>query len=160
MKRAVYTGSFDPFTYGHMDIVRRACRIFDEVIVLVAHNTSKHTLFTPDERVEMIKESLTECDNVVVDTYEGLIINYCNENDIHTIVRGLRAVTDFEYELQVAQSNRLYSEMKLDTIFLTTSLKYSYLSSTIIKEVASFGGDVSISVPECVAKRLKEKFEK
>ena len=137
MKTAVYPGSFDPVTYGHLDIIRRASRMFDTVIVAVMCNSAKTPLFTLDERVKMIRESVKDLDNVVIESFDGLLINYCKEKNIHIVVRGLRAITDFEYELQIAQTNRELSHNEVDTVFLTTNLKYSYLSSSVVKEIAS-----------------------
>ncbi len=158
MKRAVYPGSFDPVTFGHLDIIRRASEIFDELIVSVLDNKAKTPLFSVEERVNILKEATKDFPNVKVDSFSGLLINYAAENDLHIAVRGLRAITDFEYELQIAQTNRKLSDGAVDTIFLTTSLEYSYLSSSSVKEIACFGGDISQCVPEFVAKLTYEKF--
>lgn len=160
MHKAVYPGSFDPLTYGHLDIIQRASGMFDAVTVLVIRNSAKKSLFTVEERVQMIEKVLKKrgFENVSVDTYEGLTINYCLEHDIGISIRGLRAVTDFDYELQIAQTNSVFSKERLDTVFLTTSLKYAYLSSTIVKEIASYHGDVSVCVPKTVEKKLIEKY--
>ncbi len=158
MKTAVYPGSFDPVTYGHLDIIKRASLMFDEVIVAVMCNSAKTPLFTLDERVKMLEESLKGLDNVRIESFDGLLIDYCNKENIHIVIRGLRAITDFEYELQIAQTNKELSHNKVDTVFLTTSLIYSYLSSSVVKEIASYNGDISPCVPESVADRLYRKF--
>ncbi len=158
MKRAVYPGSFDPVTYGHLDIIKRASEIFDVLIVSVLNNKGKTPLFSVEERVKILKEATKELPNVQVDSFSGLLIDYAAENDLHIAVRGLRAITDFEYELQIAQTNRKLSNGNLDTIFLTTSLEYAYLSSSSVKEIAYFGGDISQCVPDFVAKKINEKF--
>lgn len=158
MKRAVYPGSFDPVTYGHLDIIKRASRFFDELIVSVLNNKEKTPLFSVEERVNILKEATKDIPNVRVDSFSGLLINYAAENDLHIAVRGLRAITDFEYELQIAQTNRKLSDGKLDTMFLTTSLEYAYLSSSSVKEIASFGGDISQCVPEFVEKLIYDKY--
>lgn len=160
MSVAIYPGSFDPVTYGHLDIVRRAARMFDEVRIVVMKNSSKQSLFTQEERVEMLQSAVQQIKHVVVDTHEGLLINYCREHGIRIVVRGLRAVTDFEYELQIAQINKEMSQGKVDTVFLTTSVRYSYLSSSVVKELASYGKDVSKLVPEHVAEALYAKYQK
>ena len=158
MKRAVYPGSFDPMTYGHLDIIRRAAQTFDELTVSVLNNKVKTPLFSVEERVKILKEATKDIPNVKVDSFSGLLINYAAENDFHISVRGLRAITDFEYELQIAQTNSKLSRGKLDTIFLTARLEYAYLSSSSVKEIASFGGDVSECVPDFVAEMMYEKY--
>ena len=158
MKRAVYPGSFDPVTFGHLDVIRRASEMFDVLIVSVLNNKVKTPLFSVEERVKILQEATKDIPTVQVDSFTGLLINYAAEHDIHVAVRGLRAITDFEYELQIAQTNRKLSGEKLDTMFLTTSLEYAYLSSSSVKEIASFGGDVSQCVPEFVAKLIYEKY--
>ena len=157
MRRAIYPGSFDPVTYGHIDIIERAADIFDELIVAVLNNSAKRPLFSVDERVNILKEVLKNIHNVKVLSYEGLLVDFAAENDAGVIVRGLRAVTDFEYELQLAQTNSVLSD-GVDTIFLTTSLKYAYLSSSTVKEVASYGGNIDKFVPPLVKKLTYEKF--
>lgn len=159
MKRAVYPGSFDPMTYGHLDIIRRASEMFDELIVAVLNNKVKTPLFSVEERVNILREATKDLPNVHVDSFSGLLINYCAENNLHVAVRGLRAISDFEYELQIAQTNRKLSHGDLDTIFLTTSLEYAYLSSSSVKEIASFNGDISQCVPEFVADLIHEKYK-
>ena len=158
MKTAVYPGSFDPVTYGHLDIIKRASLMFDTVIVAVMCNSAKTPLFTLDERVKMIKESVKDLDNVVIESFDGLLINYCKERNIHIVIRGLRAITDFEYELQIAQTNKELSHNEVDTVFLTTNLKYSYLSSSVVKEIASYNGDVTPCVPKYISDALYEKY--
>ncbi len=159
MKRAVYPGSFDPVTLGHLDIIERASEMFDELIVCVMYNQGKTPLFSVEERVKILREATKSLPNVKIDSYSGLLINYAAENDLHISVRGLRAITDFEYELQIAQTNRKLSDGQLDTLFLTTSLEYAYLSSSSVKEIASFGGDISQCVPDFVAKEVMKKFQ-
>lgn len=158
MKRAVYPGSFDPMTYGHLDIINRAAEIFDVLIVSVLNNNQKTPLFSVEERVKILREATKHLPNVQVDSFSGLLTNYAAANDLHVAVRGLRAITDFEYELQLAQTNRMLSGGQLDTVFLTTSLEYAYLSSSSVKEIASFGGDISKAVPEFVGKMMFEKY--
>lgn len=158
MKRAIYSGSFDPMTNGHLDIIRRAAEVFDELIVSVLNNKSKTPLFSVSERVKILEEATKDMSNVKIDSFSGLLIDYAKEKDVHVIVRGLRAITDFEYELQIAQTNRILSGGEVDTVFFNTSLEYSYLSSSSVKEIASFGGDISQCVPDYVAKQTYEKF--
>ena len=158
MKRAVYPGSFDPVTYGHLDVIRRAAEMFDELIVSVLNNKEKMPLLSVEERVKILEKATADIPNVKVDSFSGLLIDYAREKDIHVAVRGLRAITDFEYELQISQTNRLLSKEKLDTVFLTTSLEYAYLSSSGVREIASFGGDISMCVPDFVAKLVYDKY--
>ena len=158
MKSAIYPGSFDPVTYGHLDIIRRSADIFDEIIVSVLDNKTKTPLFSVDERVKILKEATKDIPNVKVDSFYGLLIDYAKEKGIYVAVRGLRAITDFEYELQIAQTNRKLSGGRLDTMFLTTSLEYAYLSSSSVKEIASFNGDISECVPSFLAKMIYDKF--
>ena len=159
MNRALYPGSFDPMTLGHLDIIKRASLMFDELIVAVLNNSEKTALFSVDERVKILTEATKDMKNVRVDSFSGLTVDYCLQNNLHIMIRGLRAVTDFEYELQIAQTNRKISDNKVDTVFLTTDLQYSYLSSSTVKEIARYGGDVSHSVPDFVEAALKEKFK-
>lgn len=147
MKKAIYPGSFDPVTNGHMDMIRRASKIVDELVVGVLNNSAKISLFSVEERVSMLEEMTKDMPNVTVASFDGLMVDYMDEIGATIVVRGLRAVTDFEYELQIAQTNHKVNP-KIDTIFLTTSLEYAYLSSTIVKEFASYGGDISHFVPE------------
>ena len=158
MKVAIYPGSFDPVTFGHLDVIRRAASMFDELTVSVLNNTQKTPLFSVEERVRILEEATKELPNVKVDSFSGLLINYAREKDVHIAIRGLRAITDFEYELQIAQTNRRLSNGELDTIFLTTSLEYAYLSSSSVKEIAEFHGDISQCVPDFVAKLVYEKY--
>ena len=158
MKAAIYPGSFDPVTFGHLDIIRRAAEIFDELTVSVLNNKIKTPLFSVEERVKMLEEATKDLPNVRIDSFSGLLIDYAREQDIHVAIRGLRAITDFEYELQIAQTNRKFSGGELDTMFLTTSLEYAYLSSSTVKEIASFNGDISQCVPAFVGKLIYEKF--
>ena len=157
MKRAIYSGSFDPMTYGHLDIIKRASEVFDELIVSVLNNKTKTPLFSVSERVKILEEATKDMPNVKVDSFSGLLIDYAKEKDIHVIVRGLRAITDFEYELQLAQINHVQNE-EIETVFLITNLKYSYLSSTIVKEIASYGGDISKFVPAELIDRIYAKY--
>ncbi len=157
MKRAIYPGSFDPVTYGHIDIIERAADIFDELIVAVLNNSAKTPLFSVDERVNILGEVLKDIGNIKVCSYDGLLVDFATEKDAGVIVRGLRAVTDFEFELQLAQTNSVLSS-GVDTVFLTTSLRYAYLSSSTVKEVASYGGNISKFVPPLVEKLTYEKY--
>ena len=154
MKSAIYPGTFDPMTYGHLDIIKRAANIFDEVVVSVLDNKEKTPLFSVDERVNILKEATKKLPNVKIESFGGLLSDYCKEKNIYVVVRGLRAVTDFEYELQMSQMNRKLSDNKLDTVYFNTSLKYSYLSSSSVKQIAQFGGDLTDFVPEFVALKL------
>lgn len=158
MHAAIYPGSFDPVTFGHLDIITRASGMFDEVIVSVLDNCNKKALFTVEERVEMLKIATADIPNVKVESFSGLLIDYAKEKNVNISIRGLRAITDFEYELQIAQTNKLLSKGQLDTLFLTTSLEYAYLSSSGVKEIATFNGDISQCVPEFVADKVYEKF--
>jgi len=157
MITAVYPGSFDPATYGHLDIIKRASISFDRVIVGVLHNSAKSPLFSVEERVKILAKATKDIPNVEVKAFEGLSVNFARENHAQVIVRGLRAVTDFEYELQMAQTNRVL-EPEVDTTFLITSLEYAYLSSTVVKEVAAFGGDIHKFVPDFVEKEIRAKY--
>ena len=159
MKSAIYPGSFDPITYGHLDIIKRSAEIFDELIVAVLDNKAKTPLFSVEESVKILQEATKDIPNVKVDSFSGLLIEYAKKKDIHVSIRGLRAITDFEYELQIAQTNSKLSGGALDTIFLTTSLEYAYLSSSSVKEIASFNGDISQCVPDFVADLLYQKFD-
>lgn len=157
MSKAIYPGSFDPITFGHIDIIERASKIVDELVVGVLCNSAKNPLFSLDERVSMIEEMTKHLPNVTVQAFDGLLVDYMNKIGATLIVRGLRAVTDFEYELQIAQTNHVQNE-NIETIFLTTNLNYSYLSSTIVKEFASYGGDISKFVPEQFIERIYAKY--
>jgi len=153
MKRAVCPGSFDPITYGHLDIIKRASNHFDQVVVAVLENRTKSSLFTVPERIAMIRESVIDLPNVVVDSWSGLLVDYCKSNSITTIVKGLRAVTDFDYELQMAQLNLQASGV--ETMLMATAPAYSFLSSSIVKELAHYGGDVSTMIPQNVNDAIK-----
>lgn len=157
MKRAIYPGSFDPVTLGHMDIISRAAKVVDELIVAVLINSAKKPLFSVEERVSMLEEITRDIPNVKVKSFDGLLVEYAESEKADFIVRGLRAVTDFEYELQIAQSNHIVNP-RVDTLFLTTSLEYAYLSSTIVREIASYGGDISRFVPEQLMERIYTKY--
>lgn len=158
MRRAIYPGSFDPVTFGHLDMIGRSAQIVDELIVAVLINSAKNPLFSIEERVSMLEEMTKDIPNVKIQSFEGLLIDYAKSVDANLIIRGLRAVTDFEYELQIAQTNRIVNP-RIDTLFLTTSLEYAYLSSTIVKEVASYGGDISHFVPEQLIDRIYAKYK-
>jgi pantetheine-phosphate adenylyltransferase len=156
MRTVVCPGSFDPMTNGHMDVFERAAVLADEVVVAILINTSKQGLFTVDERTDMLREVLAPLPNVRVDTFHGLLVDYCKAHDIRAIVKGLRAVSDFDYELQMAQMN--YRLAGVETLFVSTNPLYSYLSSSLIKEIAKYGGDVSGLVPEAVLERLTARI--
>lgn len=157
MKRAIYPGSFDPVTFGHLDVIERSSKITDELIIGVLNNSAKSPLFSVEERVTMLKEATSHIPHVRVEAFDGLLVDFAIQSGANTIVRGLRAVTDFEYELQMSQINTALNQ-DIDTVFLTTRLQYAYLSSSIVKEVALMGGDISKFVPESVIKRVYEKF--
>ena len=158
MLRAIYPGSFDPVTLGHMDIIKRSSKIVDELIVGVLKNNAKTPLFSVEERVKMLREATKELRNVKVVEFEGLLVDFAKEMDAKVVIRGLRAITDFEYELQMTQTNHKL-EPDVETLFLTTSIEYSFLSSTTVKEVAAFGGDITQFVPEVVVKAIEEKMK-
>lgn len=159
MKRAIYPGSFDPVTFGHIDMIERSAKMVDELVVAILINSAKNPLFSVEERVSMLREITGHVPNIKITSFHGLLIDYARKVDASIIVRGLRAVTDFEYELQIAQTNRIVDD-RVDTVFLTTSLEYAYLSSTIVKEVASYGGDISHFVPEQLIDRIYAKFSR
>ena len=159
MKVGIYPGSFDPITNGHIDIIKRASLITDKLIVAVLNNVEKKPLFSVEERVDMIKEIVKDMQNVEVDSFEGLTIDYCKKRNAKIMIRGLRAVTDFEYELQLAQTNRELAP-EVDTIFLLTNLEYSYISSSAVKHVAGFGGNIDKFVPTYIKTKLLEKMKK
>ena len=158
MKTAVYPGSFDPVTYGHIDIIKRAARLADRLVVGVLVNSAKQPMFTESERVEMLKEALKDVPNAEVMSFSGLTVDFAKEMNASFIVRGLRAVTDFEYELQISHLNKELCP-DVDTVYFTTNLKYAYLSSSIVKEVSRYKVDISEFVPEHVAKRIYEKIK-
>ncbi|HLI37548.1 MAG TPA: pantetheine-phosphate adenylyltransferase [Streptosporangiaceae bacterium] len=156
MRRVVCPGSFDPVTNGHLDIIERAAGLYDEVVVAVLINITKHSLFTVDERIEMLREVTADYGNVRVDRFHGLLVDFCESHGISTVIKGLRAVSDFEYEMQMAQMN--YRMAKVETLFMTTNPLYSFLSSSLVKEIAEYGGDVSGLVPEPVISRLRARL--
>ena len=158
-KIAVYPGSFDPITNGHIDVIKRASKVFDHLIVAVLVNDSKKSMFTLDERLDILKHSIENLDNVSFDSFSGLLVDYCKEKQLSAIVRGLRAISDFEFELQMAQRNRqLYDET--ETVFFTTSEQYSYLSSSLVKEVAKFGGKIDGLIPDYAIMKMKQKLSR
>ena len=156
MRRVVCPGSFDPVTNGHVDIISRASRLYDEVVVAVLINITKKSLFTVEERMEMLREVTTQYGNVRVDSFHGLLVDFCEAKGISAVVKGLRAASDFDYEMQMAQMN--YSMAKVETMFMTTNPLYSFLSSSLIREVAKYGGDVSGLVPEQVIGQLRARL--
>ena len=153
MKRAVCPGSFDPITFGYLDIISRASAHFDHVVIAVLENRTKSSLFTVDERIEMIRETTSHLSNVSVDSWSGLLVDYCKSNSIQAIVKGLRAVSDFDYELQMAQVNLQGSGV--ETMFMATAPSHSFLSSSLVKELAHYNGDVSTMVPPSINEALK-----
>ena len=156
MRRCVCPGSFDPVTNGHLDVIERASRLYDEVTVAVLINTAKEGLFSVEERIDMLREVTATLGNIVVDSFHGLLVDHCRERDIPVVVKGLRAVSDFDYELQMAQMNHRLSG--LETLFVATNPEYSFLSSSLVKEVAKFGGDVRGLVPDLVLDRLATRL--
>jgi len=156
MKLAIYPGSFDPITNGHLDILERALKLFDKVIIAIAHNTAKNPLFTVEERLELLSLTTKKFKEVEVDAFDGLLVDYVKKKKAIAVVRGLRAMTDFEYELQLALMNRKLDE-NMETIFLMPNEKYTYLSSNVVREIARLGGDVSKFVPPVVLKALRKK---
>lgn len=156
MRRAVCPGSFDPVTRGHLDIIDRSARLFDEVIIAVLVNQSKQGLFTVEERIEILREVTKGLPNVRVESFRGLLVDYCRDNDAQVVVKGIRAVSDFDYELQMAQMNIGLSGV--ETLFMPTNPLYSFVASSLVKEIAKWGGEVSSFVPEIVERRLVEKF--
>ncbi len=158
MRTAIYPGSFDPITNGHLDVLQRAARLFDRVIIAVAQSEGKHPLFPLSERVALVQAAVTHLPNVETDSFNGLLVNYVASRKAHTVVRGLRAVSDFEFEFQLALMNRKLDE-NIETIFMMPKDTYTFLSSRIVKEIARFGGDVSLFVPAHVQTALQEKFQ-
>jgi len=156
VRRAVCPGSFDPVTNGHLDIIGRAAGLYDEVIVAVLINKAKSSLFTVEERIDMLSEAVAEYPNVRIDSFYGLLVDYCRSQNIPVIVKGLRAISDFEYELQMAQMNRKLASV--DTLFMPTNPEHSFLASSLVKEIATYGGDVSSLVPHLVLGRLLERL--
>ena len=158
MKIAVYPGSFDPATNGHIDIIKRSGALFDRVIVAVLNNPSKSPLFSVEERVDILKRTCGDIKNVEIDSFSGLLIDYCKSKNANVIVKGLRAVSDFEYELQMAHMNKKLNQ-EIETVFIMTSSRYSYLSSSLVKEVAQFGGCIRGLVPEIIEKEIYERLK-
>jgi pantetheine-phosphate adenylyltransferase len=156
VRRVVCPGSFDPVTNGHLDIISRAAQLYDEVVVAVFRNPNKTAFFSTEERLELLREATKGLENVRVERFEGLIVDFCKANDISAVVKGLRAVSDFDYEMQMAQMN--YSQAGVETLFMTTNPLYAFLSSSLVKDFAKFGGDVSGLVPPIVLERLKERL--
>jgi len=156
---AIYPGSFDPVTNGHIDVVERGLRIFDKIVVAILHNPNKRGLFTIEERMEMLQDCLKEFSNVEVDTFDGLLVEYAAKRNAQAILRGLRALSDFDYEFQMALMNRRLNR-EIQTVFLMTGLRWIFTSSSIIREAASFGGNVNGMVPPLVSKKLKERFSR
>jgi pantetheine-phosphate adenylyltransferase len=156
VRRAACPGSFDPVTNGHIDIIARASMLFDEVVVAVGVNQAKKRMFTPDERIAMLTEACADFPNVRIDSFDGLLTDFCRERDVVAIVKGLRAVSDFDYELQMAQMNSSLAD--IETVFVPTSPEYSFLASSLVKEVATFGGDVSSLVPPHVLRALTDRL--
>ena len=159
MKIAIYPGTFDPVTNGHIDILERALKLFDKVIITIARNTAKNPLFTEQERIALLRQVTIRFKNIEVDSFEGLLVDYVQERKAIAVVRGLRAMTDFEYELQMALMNRKLDD-KMETVFLMPNEKYTYLSSNFVREIARLGGDVSLFVPPVVLKALQQKNKK
>ncbi len=157
MRRAIYPGSFDPITAGHLDVIHRAAKLFDELVVAVALNDQKHGMFTADERVALIREVTADCGNIRVASFDGLLVEFARGENAVAVVRGLRAISDFEFEFQMALMNRKL-DPSIETIFLTPREEYTYLSSRIVKEIARLGGNVEAFVPPSVARALREKF--
>ena len=157
MRRAIYPGSFDPITTGHLDVIHRAARLFDELVVAVAHNDQKQSMFTTEERMALIRENTASVGNIRVASFDGLLVEFARRENAAAVVRGLRAVSDFEFEFQMALMNRKL-EPAIETIFLTPREEFTYLSSRIVKEIARLGGNVEAFVPASVARALREKF--
>jgi pantetheine-phosphate adenylyltransferase len=158
LKKAIYPGSFDPVTLGHLDIIERSSKLVDHLIVGVLNNNAKTPLFSVDERVNMLKEVTSHLPNVEIMSFSGLLVEFAKEHKVNAIIRGLRAVTDFEYELAMSQTNKVAAP-EIDTVFLNTSLEYAYLSSSIVKEMAMYNGDISKFVPEAIIEKVREKYK-
>ncbi len=158
MRIGIYPGSFDPITFGHFDIILRSAKLVDKLIIGVLNNSSKNALFTAEERVEMIKTVTKDIPNIEVEAFDGLLVDFAEIKGAHAIVRGLRAVTDFEYELQLAQTNHKINP-KIDTMFLTTSVEFAYLSSSVVKEIAMYGGDIHKFVPAVIIDKIYDKYQ-
>lgn len=159
VRRAVVPGTFDPITFGHLDIIKRGAKVFEEIYVTVLNNSSKHPLFTVNERMDLIREVTKEIPNVKVDQFSGLLVDYVKSVNAHAIIRGLRAVSDFEYEMQITSMNRLLDN-DIETFFIMTNTKYSFLSSSIVKEIAKYQAEISQLVPPVVENALRQKFSK
>lgn len=159
MRRALYPGSFDPVTLGHLDIIKRASEIVDELIIGVLRNSTKKNMFSTEERIELLKRGTADLPNVRIISFDGLLVDCAREYGTRTIIRGLRAVTDFEYELQLAQTNKRLRP-DIDTVFLTTNVEYAYLSSSIVREIAGYGGDISHFVPQCIMEDVYKKAKR
>lgn len=157
MRIGIYPGSFDPITFGHLDVISRSSKLVDTLFIGVLNNSSKHALFSAEERVAMIQEVTKEIPNVVVEAFGGLLVDYADMRKAEVIFRGLRVVTDFEYELQLSQTNHKINP-RVDTVFLTTSVEYSYLSSSVVKEIAKYGGDISQFVPSILLDKVYDKY--
>jgi len=155
----IYPGSFDPFTFGHLDIIERGSKVFDKMVVAVAHNVSKKTTFSIEERVEIIEEVFKNNDKVEVDSFKGLLVDYSKSKGTNIVLRGMRSVSDFEYEMQMAHAHKSL-DPELETVFMVTSRKYSHISSSLIMEIVSLGGSAGDLVPEIVEKKLKQKLQK
>ena len=155
----IYPGSFDPFTFGHLDIIERGSKVFDKMVVAVAHNVSKKTTFSIEERVEIIEEVFKNNDKVEVDSFKGLLVDYSKSKGTNIVLRGMRSVSDYEYEMQMAHANKSL-DPELETVFMVTSRKYSHISSSLIMEIVSLGGSAGDLVPEIVEKKLKQKLQK
>lgn len=158
MRTAVYPGSFDPITNGHLDIIERSSKVFDKVIVSILTNSSKKPAFTVEERIEMIKKATAHIPNVEVDSFDGLLVNYVHEKKSNVIIKGLRAISDFEYEFQMAHANKMLAS-DIETLFMMSSNNYQYLSSSLVKELANLNGSISELVPECIKQQIEEKFK-
>lgn len=158
MRIGVYPGSFDPVTLGHIDVICRSSKLVDKLIIGVLNNSAKRPLFSVEERVTMLEEATKDLDNVVVESFDGLLVDFADLKNANVIIRGLRAITDFEYELQIAQTNHKINP-KVDTLFLTTSVEYSYVSSSVVREIGLYGGDISPFVPANVIDRVYEKYK-
>ncbi len=158
MRKAVYPGSFDPITMGHMDLIRRAAAIFDELTVAILDNHEKSPLFSVEERVKMVEEAVSDLPNVKVDSFSGFLVDYAKAHDIGVSIRGLRTPSDFEYELPTAQFNRILSKGEVETLFLATGLEYAHLSSSAVREVAKFKGDITGLVPDCIKDKIFQKY--